>query len=211
MGVFASRVRGAIFLAEEDLERFEKAEAQVALVISDGKAGFFVRDATGSIETVRSYEEFSIRHAPPRPVTIPPVRRMNWLWAACLPLALVPFFIRPHHASPPLAINLHEEGSQLRISWNIPTEEKLTIVDGGERTYMPITREQSTATYARRTGDVTVGIGATQVRFVGNALPPTEIERTRATIAQLNSRIASLRAAQAEGETRIATLQRRLQ
>jgi hypothetical protein len=216
LGVFASRVRGAVFLAEEDLERFEKTDSHVALVIAAENAGFFVRDAAGSIETVRSYEEFSI-HPAPQPVVDPVIWRLvrkpwPWLWAACLPLALAPFlYFLPHRQPPPLALRVSEDAGQLRISWNVPTEEKLTIVDGGERTFIPLTREQSTATYARRTGDVTVGIGAAQVRFVGAELPPSEIERTRAVIAELRSRIASLRAEQEQGQERIATLERRLQ
>jgi hypothetical protein len=221
LGVFASRVRGAVFLAEDDLERFEKADSHVALVIAAENAGFFVRDAAGSIETVRSYEEFSI-HPAPQPVVDPVIRRLvrkpwPWLWAACLPVALAPFlYFLPvhflmHKAPAPLALRVSEDAGQLRISWTVPTEEKLTVIDGGARTFIPITREQSTATYARRTGDVTVGIGAAQVRFVGAELPPSEIERTRAVIAELKSRIASLRAAQEEGQERIATLERRLQ
>ena len=54
LGVFASRARGQVFLTEEDLGRFEKAEACVAMVISGDAGGFFVRDAVGSIETVRT-------------------------------------------------------------------------------------------------------------------------------------------------------------
>src|ERR1700689_1132784 len=51
VGIFASRVRGKVFLTEEDLERFEKAEASVAMVVSGDKGGFFVRDAEGFLET----------------------------------------------------------------------------------------------------------------------------------------------------------------
>ena len=215
LGIFASRVRGAVFLAEEDLERFEKAEAQVALVIAAETGGFFVRDAAGFIETVRSYEEFSV-HPAPRPVADPVIRRLvrrawPWRWAVCLPFALALLFLLPHRATPPLALHVSEDAGQLRISWNVPTDEKLTIIDGGERTFIPIVREQSTVTYARRTGDVTLGIGSAQVRFVGAELPSSETERTRAVIAKLESRIASLRAAQKWGQKRIRTLERRLQ
>jgi hypothetical protein len=198
-------VRGEVFLTEEDLERFEKTEACVALVISGDTGGFFVRDETGSIETVQSYEEFSI-HGSIAPIVT--VKKRRWPWAACL--LLIPLlFYRPHH--PQLALTVREAGGQLRISWNLPITQTLTILDGGERTYVQVTPQQSTATYARRSGDVTIGIGSAHARYVGPALPPSEIERARADIDALNIKVASLRAARALGQTKIAALQRRLQ
>lgn len=208
IGVFASRVRGAVFLTEEDLQRFEKADASVAMVIAGETGGFFVRDTAGSIETVRSYEEFRI-HEAALPVAIPAVKKRRWAWAfACL--ALTPLlFYRPSHRQ--LALTVLESGGQLRISWNIPTTETLTILDGGERTYVPIAPDQSTATYLRRSGDVVVGIGAVQSRFVGSPAPPTEIEIARARLAELRAKAKSLRASNAVGQARIAALERRLQ
>jgi hypothetical protein len=212
LGVFASRVRGPVFLTEEDLERFEKAQASVALVISGDNGGFFVRDAQGSIETVRSYEEFSIRNAPAAPLPIAVKKKPRWQWAACLPLVLMPAFYFPPHKQPPaLALNLLDDYGQLHISWNVPANAKLTIIDGGHQTIIPIKREESSATDARRTGDVTVRIGTTQMRFVGPPLPSTEVEQTRAKIERLKSEIASLRAAQDAEKIRIASLQSRLQ
>lgn len=199
VGIFASRVRGHVFLTEADLERFEKAEASVALVISGENAGFFVRDASGSIQTVRSYQEFSL-------TVKPVVKKQNWYWAALLLLPLL-FFI-PHKTQPALALNLREDAGQLHIAWNVPTDAKLTIIDGAHRTSVAITREQSGATYARRTGDVTVQIGSLQARYVG---PPIEIEQARAGVEALKSRIALLRAARNAGQAKIAALQRRLQ
>jgi hypothetical protein len=215
VGVFASRVRGHVFLTEEDLERFEKAEASVALVISGESGGFFVRDAAGSIETVRSYEEFSLTAAPALPVPSVPVvkpviKTRRWHWAASALLLPLLFFI-PRKQPTPLALHLEEESGQLHISWNVPTEAKLTIIDGSHRSSVNITREQSSVTYARRTGDVTVGIGSLQSRFVGPALPPTRIERERDRIDALKREIASLNAAHVAGQAKLASLQRRLQ
>jgi len=209
LGVFASRERGAVFLTEEDLERFEKAEACVAMVISGETGGFFVRDAEGSIETVQSYEEFSL-YGPiePSPIVAAKGRRWPWACVALLPLFLLTFY-RPRHAPP--ALTLRETEGQIRISWNVPMSGTLTIRDGGERTYIPVGPGQSTATYARRSGDVTVGIGSTEARFVGPALPPSEIEQARAGVEALRAKIASLRAARTMGEARIAALERRLQ
>jgi hypothetical protein len=204
LGVFASRVRGQVFLTEEDLLRFEKADASVAMVIAAETGGFFVRDAAGSLETVRSYEEFSIHQQP-----VPIVKKRKWPWAA-VGSALIPLlFYRPHQ--PQLALSLHEAEGQLRISWNIPITDTLTILDGEERTHLPIAPGQSTATYARRSGDVSVGVGSAQVRFLGQPLPPTEIERARDGLDALQARIATLREARAVGHSRIAALRRRLQ
>jgi len=204
LGVFASRVRGKVFLTEKDLERFDKAEACVAMVTSGNTGGFFVRDAAGSIETVRSYEEFSVK-ATPVPLA---VHGPRWPWAACLLLIPLLFFT-PRH--PQLALTVREAEGQLRISWNVPTTEPLTILDGGERTYVPTVLEQSTATYARRSGDVMVGIGSAKARFVGPLPPPNEIERARSGVDELRAKVNTLRAAKTLGETKIAALERRLQ
>jgi hypothetical protein len=213
IGVFASRVRGEVFLTEQDLERFEKAEASIALVISGEKAGFFVRNASGSIETVRSYEEFSIHDGPVAVATTPAtpaLKKRSWRWAYVL--ALLPLlYCIPHRPDPPLAVALREDAGQLRISWSLPQKETLMILDGGDLTTISIKPEQSMLTYARRTGDVVVKIGSAQARFVGPPLPPTELERMQASIENLKFKIAELRANKAAGQQRIATLQRRLQ
>lgn len=207
IGVFASRVRGKVFLTEEDLERFDRAEACVALVISGESGGFFVRDAAGSIETVRSYEEFSLAAPKPLPVVVP--KHRNYLWLA---LALIPLIcFTPRHRQPPIAVSLREDSGQVRISWNVPNKATLTILDGGEKTSIALTPAQSTATYARRSGNVTVRIGKAEGRFVGPALPPTKMEQMRASVKALESKVASLRSERADGQTKIAALERSLQ
>ena len=203
LGIFASRVRGQVFLTEEDLKRFDKAEACAALVLTPENGGFFVRDAAGSIETVRSYEEFS---APLLPIVIVKKRRWGWAFLALLPLL---YFI-PRSPRPPIAVSLREDAGQLRISFSAPTAETLTILDGAEKTSVAMAG-QSTITYARRSGDVTVKMGAAQARFVGPALPPTEMEQARASVQELKSKIEELSAARASGLAKIAALERRLQ
>jgi hypothetical protein len=204
LGIFASRVRGQVFLSEEDLVRFDKAEACVALVLSSENGGFFVRDASGSIETVRSYEEFSIHG---RPVVV--IEKRRWPWA--LSLALLPLlcFI-PRRPPPPIALSLREQTGQLRIALSAPAAETLTILDGAEKTSLALTG-QSTITYVRRSGDVTVKIGVAQARFVGPTLPPTEMEQARASVEELKSQIETLNATRASGLAKIAALERRLQ
>jgi hypothetical protein len=201
LGIFAARVRGKVFLTEEDLERFEKADACVALVISGTRAGFFVRDAAGSMETVRSYEEFSTGEQPPAAV------KPKWPWAAALLLPLIPLaFHRP--APKEIALAMRENDGQLRISWSAPTRATITILDGGETRLIPIGPQQLSATYARRSDDVTVKIGVAQTRFVG---PPTPLEKTRASVQALESKLAMLRADRVSREVKIAALERRLQ
>lgn len=203
LGIFAARVRGQVFLTEEDMGRFEKADACVALVISGETGGFFVRDSAGSIEAVRSYQEFSI-HSPAKVV------KQRWSWTWCLALLPLLYFI-PRHPERPLAVTLQEDSGQLRISWSIPTKATLSILDGGRRTAVSVARDLSSLTYARSSGDVTVEIGAAQARFVGARVPPKEIERERSNLETLASKIAALRAVGVAGEVRIAELERRLQ
>ena len=138
------------------------------------------------------------------------MKKRSWHWAASALLLPLLYFM-PHRPPPALALHLEEGAGQLRISWNVPTEAKLTIIDGAHRTSVNITREQSSLTYARRTGDVTVGIGSLQSRFVGPALPPNAIEREHQRIDALKSEIASLRSARVAGDVKLASLQRRLQ
>jgi hypothetical protein len=209
LGIFAARVRGEVFLTEEDLERFEKADACVALVVTGESGGFFVRDAAGSIEAVRSYEEFSVYAPAPEPLPVKVVKR-RWLWAWGLLLLPLLYFI-PHHPQPPLAVTLREDSGQLHISWNVPAQATLAILDGSERTSIPIGPGLSNLTYARRSGDVTVAIGAAQARFVGPPRPLTQTEQVRASIDSLQFTIVSLRATQAAGDIKLAALRRRLQ
>jgi hypothetical protein len=70
IGIFVRRTGGEVFLAESDLERFEGQRAAVALVIAGDRAGFFVRQADGSIQTIRSHEEFTLAPAEPTPAEI---------------------------------------------------------------------------------------------------------------------------------------------
>lgn len=210
LGVFASRIRGQVFLTEEDLERFERAEACVALVISAERGGFFVRDAAGSIETVRSYEEFSI-HTQPAVAPLKVVeRRWSWAWSLAL-IPLLSLFFIPRHRQPPLALKLGDDAGQLSIAWNVPIDSTLTVLDGRAETSVAIHRGLSKITYARRTGDVTVRIGATQTRYVGPPPPQTETEQLRSSMETMKIKVAAMRGSLAAGQTKIAELERRLQ
>ena len=209
VGTFAARVRGQVFMTEEDMERFEKADACVALVLSADTGGFFVRDSSGSLEAVRSYEEFLINGPAPTQAPVRVIkRRVSWIWS----LALIPLlYFVPHHARPQLAVTLREDAGQVRISWNVPVTGKIDILDGDDRTSVRIAPGLSRLTYARHTGDVTVAIGSERARFVGRPVPANELEQQRDQIKELRAKLVALHVAHADGQARIAALERRLQ
>ncbi len=209
VGVFGSRVRGKVFLTEDDLERFERSAASVAMVICGESGGFFVRDAAGAIETVRSYQEFPL--AGPKVASQISVARPKWSWSWCLALMPLLIFALPRTNHPRLAVSLREDSGQLSVSWNIPVDATLTILDGGQRTSAAIRPGMSAMTYARRSGDVTVSIGAAQARYVGPPVKPTDIEQLRDSVQTLKKESASLRGSVTSGRAHIASLERRLQ
>ena len=68
VGTFVWRERGEVFLTDDDLADFEKHQGVLALVVAGGQAGFFVREADGSMQAIRSHEEFKVADAASRPV-----------------------------------------------------------------------------------------------------------------------------------------------
>jgi hypothetical protein len=217
VGIFSSRLRGDVSLTPKDLARFEHAEASVALAIAGETGGFFVRDTSGFIDPASSPQTFPIHPLTfAQAVNTPTVsthfsdasftNATNWLWKLCIPAALLlslGFIPR----KPPLSVNLTESAGQMRISWNVPVRATLTILDGAEKTSIPITPAESMVTYVRRTGDVGVQLGSAQERYVGPPPPPAEIETMRSTVKALESKLKSLRRVQASGRTIITALE----
>lgn len=60
VGIYSVRKHGEVFLTESDLARMERSRARIALVVASRKAGFFVRESDGTIQAIRSHEEFSL-------------------------------------------------------------------------------------------------------------------------------------------------------
>jgi hypothetical protein len=230
LGAFASRLRGDVFLTE-DLQRFDNVPAGAMLVISGESAGFFVRDRTGTIGAVCSYREVdapeSARPTDP-PEAVGAVARPKRPWAqiiasaflaiATMLLAVMAFLHRKSQS--PHGGNLREDHGQLMISWNATSQRVLTIVDGSERISLAIAPWQSSLTYVRRSGDVTVGIGSEQFRYIGPAPPPSQIHQEREhvealvqqeheRIEALESRIKELQVTLASGQTKLAKLESR--
>jgi len=204
IGIFVIRNQGEVFLAESDLERFESQRAAVALVIAGSRAGFFVRQADGSIQTIRSHEEFAWAGAeaadrepideastsvlPPRAATAAaagsserplapgskaPARTPrpagpqapHWPRATAaflaIPLAAVAYF-RPL-ASTPVQLQLRQAGEAVAISWNPAASAhggRLEILDGLNRTQVDVGPDQSSLTFAPRSGSLEVRMTA---------------------------------------------------
>ena len=156
VGVFASRVRGEVFLTESDLERLDANHGSVALVVAGTRAGFFVHDAGGAIQSIKSYQEFPIDVAPP------PEPRRTWIAAASMILAaacLLLGFRLPARPAHPLGLAIRENAGQLRISWNshaLHGAAKLEIIDGKDRVSIPVAPPLWSAVYAIRSGDVEI-------------------------------------------------------
>lgn len=175
VGVFFSRIRGEVFLTEEDLASFKEPGNELALVVAGERAGFFVRERDGSIQTVRSHEEFAA--APRRPAgpiaAAPTPRRVSrmQMWAAtvfvalaALPIAGLAVAVLPQRTAQagqepaPSALTLSESGGQLRISWKPGRSAVLVIDDGGRRRSLLVYPNQSNVTYVPRGSEVEVNL-----------------------------------------------------
>jgi hypothetical protein len=173
LGIFVCRERGEVFLTDDDLARFEKHQGVIALVVAGGRTGFFVREMDGSVQAIRSHEEFQLADVAPRlvfdenPTAELPAPAPRWRsWrriAACAGLLAVPAaafaYLRPLLPRGPIAVALREEAGQLVIGWNqsaVTEGSRLEIMDGSERTIVQLPANTSSATYGPQGGDVEV-------------------------------------------------------
>lgn len=241
VGIFVTRIRGEVFLTEANLKLFETYDAQIALVIAGGKAGFFVRASNGSIQSVRSHEEFPVEEPlvpPARPValvkaiiaTVPRVRRQSWKLVAIGAFAALPIaafaYLHPiaRQRSParqaPVMLPLQEENGQLRISWWPGEDRILVIEDGDQRSAIPVLAGQSNATYVRRNAELEVTLISLDqrsvqhresIRFVGPVPPMSHVAELRAQIAQASVEADRLRSESAESRAQTASLQKAIE
>jgi hypothetical protein len=207
LGTFAYRERGEIFLTEPDIQHLELTGGSIALLVAGTNAGFFVYEPDGAIQTIQSYREFSLLDRPPdAPVKALPDRRKLWISFACLiPLA---FSVAHIPRARPIALNVHEDAHQLRITWNpgaFPTA-RLEIADGPERIWIPVSRNLASATYVPHSSDVRIrliaGSRSADAHFVGVDIAP-EVEHVK----QLESEAASLRVELTRGVERTSRLE----
>jgi len=164
IGIFICRERGEVFLTEPDLKWFEQHEAKIALVIAGARAGFFVHQADGSIQTVCSHEEFSlattVASAAGEARDFPAARTMKsrarstagfitTLAVLAVPIATLAYLRPP--STPPAQLQLRGQGELAIVSWNPRATAhggQLEIFDGGKKTVMGVLPGQSSLTYA---------------------------------------------------------------
>jgi hypothetical protein len=182
LGIYALRARGEIFLTESDLEHLERTGGSLALLISGIHAGFFVYEPDGVIQTIKSYQEFSLFDRPPEPAPRPTKRMKRsklWISLACLTALAIPVIANALQPAKPLNLSVREDAHQLRIFWAATTfpSARLEIADGASRTWIDVGAGVSSATYVRLTGDVSVylidGTRSESAHFIGpDPLPP---------------------------------------
>ncbi|HEV8037473.1 MAG TPA: hypothetical protein VGP62_01325 [Bryobacteraceae bacterium] len=144
VGWFLSHMRSDISLSAADIEIFDGYFGepwQVTLVLlpaAEGaaQAGFFVREAGGTLRAASSYQEFSIEAPaakPPRP------NYFRWLWAipTLLAMVLAGVLIKPSHpelVSPGIFLRIQGDGPTIEINW----DAKSASVRGAKRAEMEI-------------------------------------------------------------------------
>lgn len=175
VGIFVCRERGEVFLTDDDLANFEEHRGALALVVAGGRAGFFVRQLDGSVQAIRSHEEFQVADAGSRLASAgssvaaeapAPAPRWRPVWkriAGCAALLAVPVgafaYLRPLLPHLPLALALREEAGQLVIGWSagaVTEGGRLEIRDGSERTILMLPANTTSATYGLQGRDVAV-------------------------------------------------------
>lgn len=202
LGIFACRERGEVFLTEANLEYLELSGGSLAMVVAGTNAGFFVYEPGGAIQTIQSYQEFSLLdQAASSPK---PDRRRLWISLACLAALAFPIVTRAFPRSRALDLTVREEARQLRISWKPDAfpSARLEISDGSEQTWIPVAHGLSSATYMPLTGDVRIrliaGPRSENAHFIGSdPIDPlkelrSEAETLRAELARRRRRIAAL-------------------
>jgi hypothetical protein len=239
VGTFVCRARGEVFLTDDDLANFEKHRGVLALVVAGGQAGFFVHEPDGSVQAIRSHEEFQVADAAAQPVPggtdaageLPaPAPRWRHIWkraVACAGLLAIPVaglaYLRPLLPHLPIALALREEAGQLVIGWNagaVTEGSRLEIQDGSDRTILMLASGTSSATYGLQGDDVEVRLttdarmgGAywEAARFVTKTRRrPTESSVLRDRIDSLTLEARKLRRSLAAGQAKSKELAAKL-
>jgi hypothetical protein len=157
VGIYISRARGEVFLTDSDIARFEESRVAAALVVAGEKAGFFVHSSDGSLQSIRSFEEFSVPGVRSRGVRIvagyKEILAAAFLLLTVLPLAGIACLRPP---VPSAGLTVRQNGDQLLISWRPGRFALLEIADSGQMTSFRFPADQCAATYVRRGGDVRV-------------------------------------------------------
>ena len=201
VGIFIVRERGELFMTEEDLQRFEESDAKVALVIASARAGFFVRQPDGSIQSIRSHQEI------PTPQSL----QRKWARLPAAAMALVAIALGTTWAlrPAPLSLSIREDAGQLRISFT-RSEGQLEITDGRATRVVQVDPSTTHLTYAPQSADVqirlTSGGRIETARYVG--IDPAA--KLRAEIDALELEANTLAAQSTQNRERAAGLQKTL-
>lgn len=183
VGVYVARARGEVFLTDADLEQVTRVPDGIALVVAGGRAGFFSREANGSIQAVRSHEEFLVAEAAPqaespavlqepkmvrrwRHPAIGPVSAFKWAVAASLILAgpaMAVAFLQPRMETLPIEMTLRESEGQLIVSWDpalLAEGGHLEITEGELSKSLQLAARDGGVTYWTESGDVDIRLKA---------------------------------------------------
>lgn len=150
IGSFSARARGEVFMTESDIARLHGLDPRAfGLVIAGSNAGFFVREPDGSMQTIKSHQEFQIRS---------PVRT-NAKWPAMpwLPLAAASIVAIAILVWPSRSLTIESRDGAVRIALHKrPAGAHLEITDGPERHSIPISPSLTSVVYSPVTRDVHV-------------------------------------------------------
>lgn len=182
VGTYASRVRGEVFLTDDDLEQSSRVPDGVVLVVAGRRAGFFTREPDGSMQGVRSHEEFAVAdaasefalHSPVPKLSLekrwrlakPPMGAWKSVLAACALVAVPALgyaYLQPRVNLPPIEVSARESNGQLVIAWDpnaLPHGGHLTIAEGDLHTSIPLAAHGSGITYLPESSDVQVRLTA---------------------------------------------------
>jgi hypothetical protein len=217
VGIYVWRARGEVFLTDADIEFMDREQAALALVVAGPRAGFFAREADGTLQAVRSHEEFAVLEAvvqtdfaapcPPEPVRLVrhpalapphPARWMVILLGLVGPAAALAYF-RPLLPNPPLEMNVREVAGQLVIAWNpraVGRGGRLEIEEKGARRTIELARGSAGATYAIGGGDVEIRLatekGAGSARWTAARFSPRTAPEARQSAEALRQQVRAL-------------------
>ena len=162
VGVFAVRLRGNVFLTEQDLEFAQRNGVGVTLVLAGRRGGFFVPEKDGSTLAIRSHQEFSVPDAVPVAKnrvnhssvhTAEVNAALNGMgMAVCLVLAVAAALYAEPKAALTLAV--HEEAGALVAVWSPGVLGTLEIRDSERKIQVPVSVPETRTTYQPDSGDV---------------------------------------------------------
>ncbi|MEI9812762.1 MAG: hypothetical protein WDO18_08855 [Acidobacteriota bacterium] len=185
VGIYISRSRGEIFLTDEDLEQAETVPDGIILVVAGSRAGFFSWESDGTMQAVRSHEEFTVADAAAYPESPQPLLKLPrahaWrhpglppvsFWKVALGIgamlagpATALTYLQPRMTLPPIEMSLRETNGQLLIAWDpkmLPDGGHLNISEGDMQTSLPLGKYGSGITYMAQSGDVEIRLTAGQ-------------------------------------------------